>query len=179
MYYDGAYLQHYGVKGMKWGVRRYRNYDGSYTQKGLERYRKSEQTYHDSVSAYKRAKHDHKSGSVTKHEVREARDNTKQAKRALVTNYKQLKSDKLADQGRRLYSSGHTISGNDRMRKNASYASFGMYVATELLARSGHTRLATAANATSYGLTVGGPVVARYRNKRLRAYYGHSRTPAV
>ena len=28
------YLMHYGVKGMKWGVRRYQNYDGSYTRKG-------------------------------------------------------------------------------------------------------------------------------------------------
>ena len=36
------YLMHYGVKGMKWGVRRYQNYDGSYTRKGLERYRKAE-----------------------------------------------------------------------------------------------------------------------------------------
>lgn len=24
-------LAHYGIKGMKWGVRRYQNYDGSYT----------------------------------------------------------------------------------------------------------------------------------------------------
>lgn len=33
-------LEHYGVKGMKWGVRRYQNYDGSYTQKGVERFNK-------------------------------------------------------------------------------------------------------------------------------------------
>ena len=39
------YLMHYGVKGMKWGVRRYQNYDGSYTRKGLERYRKAESDY--------------------------------------------------------------------------------------------------------------------------------------
>lgn len=31
-------LYHYGVKGMKWGVRRYQNEDGSYTAAGKKRY---------------------------------------------------------------------------------------------------------------------------------------------
>ena len=33
-----GYLAHYGVQGMKWGVRNYQNYDGSYTSAGLSRY---------------------------------------------------------------------------------------------------------------------------------------------
>lgn len=32
------YLCHYGIKGMKWGVRRYQNADGSLTTEGLRRY---------------------------------------------------------------------------------------------------------------------------------------------
>lgn len=36
------YLQHYGIKGQKWGVRRYENQDGTLTQEGRERYRRSE-----------------------------------------------------------------------------------------------------------------------------------------
>ena len=31
-------LYHYGVKGMRWGVRRYQNQDGSLTNAGKKRY---------------------------------------------------------------------------------------------------------------------------------------------
>jgi hypothetical protein len=34
---------HYGVKGMKWGIRRYRNYDGTLTNKGKKRLAKNVQ----------------------------------------------------------------------------------------------------------------------------------------
>lgn len=33
-----TYLVHYGIKGMKWGVRRYHNKDGSLTKEGYDRY---------------------------------------------------------------------------------------------------------------------------------------------
>lgn len=40
-YYSNAeYLKHYGVLGMRWGVRRYQNPDGSLTDKGKRHYAK-------------------------------------------------------------------------------------------------------------------------------------------
>lgn len=35
---QGTYLVHHGVKGMRWGVRRYQNADGSLNAKGVKRY---------------------------------------------------------------------------------------------------------------------------------------------
>lgn len=42
MSYDPNYLEHHGILGMKWGVRRYQNPDGSLTAAGKHRYFKTE-----------------------------------------------------------------------------------------------------------------------------------------
>ena len=39
---NSAFLQHYGIKGQKWGERRFQNEDGSLTEAGRDRYRVGE-----------------------------------------------------------------------------------------------------------------------------------------
>lgn len=78
------YLMHYGVKGMKWGVRRYQNYDGSYTRKGLERYRKAESDYETAKSKADETRAAYKSGQATRQQVKDAKSAVKTEKRKMA-----------------------------------------------------------------------------------------------
>lgn len=53
IYYETDYLCHHGVKGMKWGMRRYQNADGTLTDAGKKRYISSDRY---SKSLYKSTK---------------------------------------------------------------------------------------------------------------------------
>lgn len=48
-------LYHHGVKGQRWGVRRYRNKDGSLTDRGKQQYKKYSKEYADIKTANTRA----------------------------------------------------------------------------------------------------------------------------
>ena len=65
-YHSSDVLYHHGILGQKWGIRRYQNYDGTYTQAGLKRYNKSKEAYEKKRSEYKAIKKDKTSSRYDK-----------------------------------------------------------------------------------------------------------------
>ena len=183
-YYYTDELFHYGIKGMKWGVRRYRNYDGSLTKAGLER-------YDHSVSVYEKRKAEYDSkksvGFKSDYERRLAKAKVKEAKSQVKKDYKHLKQDKMADEGKILYKSGVRI--RDKKRT------------TNLMRSVGSLTISAALYGSKYGINkvpiphgafypnykgialagaalVGASFVKDYideaPNRKLRAYYDHT-----
>ena len=169
-------LYHFGIKGMKWGVRRYQNYDGSYTQAGVKRYQNAMNIYEKRKSDYDISKKQGLRGDALK--LKKAK--VKEAKREVKKHYKHLALDKKADKGKIRYARGQRISNNDRIARGliglssvaASAALYNNYTSalgnqkvTEALINIGKLSLAAAAikRAASYG-----------PNEELRAYYNHT-----
>lgn len=171
MHNNSNVLMHYGVKGMKWGVRRYQNYDGSYTQKGLARFRKSEEKYDDAKSRYTSAKN-----SGNRADAKLAKRDMKTAKGQMNRDYKNLKKAHSADQGRELYRQGETISDNTRKRNTvAAVAAIGAPIAANAVAQLTRNYGAGVATLAATGAaSLGYSVVLNHRNKKLRSYYGYS-----
>lgn len=183
-YYDD-YLQHHGIKGMKWGVRRYQNYDGSYTRKGLQNYKESERKYDAANEDYKNAKKEYKEAKkngdskTLKGSVKEAKNKRKIAKHRLSKDYDQLKRDKKADKGKLLYQTGKTITGSSAALSRATTIATGAGTAAAILASYGKTKPAMYVGAAGLGLEfINGIVGAKNEldARKLRAYYGHNRS---
>lgn len=184
-YYAVTYspsIEHHGIKGQKWGVRRYRNYDGSLTQRGLARYRKTEKNYEYSRDKYKDYKDRYKRGEVTKLDVKNAKYEMREDKKTMNKYYRQLHDDYMADKGKELYRSGKRISTRGQIfGKLAS----GAATASALLRYMGQgdyskkAAYVAAGSAAAYGLINAYAELPFGDNARLRKYYAHKSLPDV
>lgn len=174
LYYESDnYLQHFGIKGMKWGVRRYQNYDGRYTQAGVKRYNKAMDTYEKRKADYKTAK----SSGMRGHELKLKKAKVKESERQVKKHYDHLKLDKKADQGKILYTKGYRIRDNagTKLVKAGSTAAAvtGMAYANRFIDKN----KAIALGSLSSTVIAGGAAIKfvnSNKNKKLRAYYAHT-----
>lgn len=180
-------LMHYGVRGMKWGVRRYQNYDGSYTKKGVARFKEAEGKYDSAKKAYDSAK-----VGGNKSDIRRTKSDVRSAKRKMSSAYKQLKYDKRGDEGKKLYQQGKTIIDNNIKNR---YGQLGIFIGANALnqiagqalnkrqavlitKKHGTIPMSQISQAAiGVGSTVATAMLqgkTRSDNKKLRAYYSHT-----
>ena len=171
--YQPDELYHFGVKGMRWGVRRYENYDGTYTKAGLKRYKESDKVYDFMDQTYKMAK----AGGSSKEALRSIKDSRKAYKKQMKADYKQLKRDKLADEGKKQYTQGKRITTNAG-NTLAGVVGVGGFATSVMLAFSTDKKLRDKMPYVAIGSTVASAALARIGSlsgRKLRAYYGHNR----
>lgn len=109
-YEDSLELEHFGVKGMKWGIRRYQNADGTLTAAGKEKLKKYKQSETARVTKrrdkaqtkYEMATYKRKSKGVTKASSSELRKKyimetyNKELEEIKRMKFKDMQSDKVA-----------------------------------------------------------------------------------
>lgn len=177
-------LQHHGVKGMKWGIRRYENKGGSYTLTGAKHFRGFEKDYDAANAKYKSAKQAYKDGTGSKGTMQEAKVARKVAKQNLNRAYDQVKRDYKADKGKNRYQMGQTITGRGAAAARI-LLSAGLVAAT---AKSAYDRADISTKTLKTVMTgtavLSGAVMAKQAintigDSQLRAYYSHSRPKNV
>lgn len=93
-------LEHAGIKGMKWGIRRYQNPDGSLTPAGRKRYAKEAEKaakVEKAKSFYKGIKDKHDAKVAAKKEAKAAVKAKEKAKADEVKFYNSLKKKKISE----------------------------------------------------------------------------------
>lgn len=87
-------LQHYGIMGMRWGIRRYQNKDGTLTNRGKKRYNKEVEKLRKETAKVKEAE----KIAVNRKKTQTKLDKLEAKKQELEARKKALKEGKTADE---------------------------------------------------------------------------------
>lgn len=181
-------LYHHGVKGQKWGIRRFQNYDGTYTKKGLERYKNAGDSYdkarQDLVNAKKQRRLVKKTmpkGTAEekaarkaelarlKGEAKQARLNKRSARKDMRQARQDLEDYYKYDEGKRRTESGETIAKN-------TFKSIGAGLVADLLSTAAEMHYGEDSKAARY-TKLGSEIAAGFyqadiktRNAQIRKY---------
>lgn len=179
-------LMHYGVLGMKWGVRKAerRAADGSRLSKKLSGYRTADAVWQGSRSAVKTARQNYRRSKNpnTKQAYEKAKSDKRVARANLNKAYFKVKNANNWQKGKQLHAEGKTITGiTNKQRLAGMGLGLAGYAGSKYLARSHgfvnnrsnlrYSDLAfvpgAAAMATAGAMYVHG----ERQKKKLRAYY--------
>ena len=154
----------------------------------MERYRKAESAYDSAKKSYNDAKN-----SGNNAQIKSAKRSMKRAKNKLNSAYKQLSNDYRADQGRELYTKGKTITSNKMKREGIQFGMIAAGLVADNIATKAFNSRQAVLITKKYGAipmssisraTIATGILAtdtilgiktNSDNKKLRAYYGHSR----